>query len=100
MFLLDREGAQVIRHAINDCNNILHSEVEDAENNIVLIKIRVPIWNRELKECMFEDAFNSSGHKLTYLEPIVLRFNSNDCLNIFWFFSNRCTKRYEYEGKV
>ena len=84
---------------MNDCNNVLHAKVVEAKDNIVLIQIMVPMWNKELKGCIHEDAFSSSGRKLTCFEPIVLRFKSHDCLNDFWFFSNRCTKRYKYEGE-
>ena len=57
------------------------------------------MWNEVSKEHDCDDAFNSSGHKILCFEPIVLRFNTNDCLNTFWYFLNKHTKRHEHRGK-
>ena len=97
--LLHQDSTQVIRHIISNGNNILHTKVIDIEENITSIQIRVPIQNRDLKCCIYKDEFNSFRYELICFESTVLRFNTNNYSNNFWFFSNRYTKKFMQGGK-
>ena len=85
---------------MDNTNNFLHTQVFDAEDNTDVIQIAAPMWNGDLKCYTCGDDFNSFGHKLTCFEPIVLRFNVNDCRNDFWFFSNRYSKNIKIGMKI
>ena len=100
ILLIYEYGTQAIGHAVDNTNNILHTQVIDIEDNADVVQITAPKWNGDLKCYTHDDDFNSFGHELLCFELIVLRFNANDWLNTFWFFSNMCSKNAKVGMKI
>ena len=97
--LLDRDGNQSIGHVIRNSKTVLNAEVINEEDVIALNQVRATTWIKSSKEYDYEDAFNSDGCDRSYFEPIVLIFNTNDCLNNFCLFSNRRVKGHNHESE-
>ena len=91
--LEDADGCQAIGHDVRNSNNTLHREIAN-DDNVISIDARARTWDKSIKDCARNSNHNSSGCRLSCFEPVALRFNLNNALNDFWFFSNHHEKRH------
>ena len=71
---------------MNNVLNNLFIEIMDTNYKINNVEIAVPEWNEESYSCACHDDFTIGSYNIEF-ELITLRFNANDCVNNFMFFS-------------
>ena len=62
--ILYRDGSQAIGHLMRNSDSVLRAKVISVEEELELIQIGAPMWNKYSKEHTHYYAFNSSGHTL------------------------------------